>query len=95
MARPTLAQSRMRNLKFPTRSGRAQHLLSRRQRVQWTPKSCEYLKFAFASRTMNRSLHFREDLRNAIRIVPPDVAQRLAPIDVKPVHYLAGVEPSP
>ena len=95
MAGRPLVQSRMRNLKFLTRSGRAQHLLSRRQRVQWTPKSCEYLKFAFASKTMIRSLHFREDLRNAIRIDPLDVAQQLAPVEVKPVHYLAGVEPSP
>ena len=90
-----MPRGRMRNLKFLTRSGRAQHLLCRHQRGRWAPNSCEYLKFAFASRTMNRSLHFREDLRNAIRIDPPDVAQQLAPVEVKPVHYLAGVEPSP
>ena len=90
-----MPRGRMRNLKFLTSSGRAQHLLSRRQRVQWTPKSCEYLKFAFASKTMIRSLHFREDLRNAIRIDPLDVAQQLAPVEVKPVHYLASVPPGP
>ena len=85
----------MRNLQFLTRSVRAQHLLCRQQRGRWGLKSCEDLKFAIASRTLNRSLHFREDLRNAIRIDPPDVAQQLAPVEVKPVHYLAGVEPSP
>ncbi len=95
MAPPTLVQSRIRNLQFLTRSGRAHHLSCRAQRGQRVPKSYEHLKFASASTTLNRSLHFREDLRNAIRIDPPDVAQQLAPVEVKPVHYLAGVEPSP